>query len=1482
VQARSIGGRSGSIVIGGGAGGKIRVTGRLIATSRHADGGNITVTGQHIKLKGATVDASGATGGGHINIGGGPQGSGPLQHAETVSIDAATTIKADATTAGNGGNVAVWSDLLTTFAGTISAKGGAISGNGGDAEVSGKASLAYGGFTNLSAAHGTFGTLLLDPFDVTISSAADANQSGFSATGNDSIINVTMLQNALAGANVIVTTGSGGGQAGDITVAAPVSWSANSTLTLSAYRNITFNSGALITHTGSGGGLVLRADSTGTGAGTVQFASAGQVAFSGGAVSIYYNPTGDSTTVNGTKYTSATQTNFSGNVTLTGGATLTTSMLVNTVTDLQNVQNNLSGRYALGRDIDASATSGWNSGAGFVPVGTLSANFTGVLDGQGHAISNLTINRPTTDNVGLLGYTNGGVLITDIGLVGGSMTGNNHVGGLVGFSTGGITVLRSYSTGNVNGVNGGGDVGGLIGDLFMGGTVSQSYATGRISGSFEVGGLVGFLRGSVDESYATGDVSVATGFSAGGLVGISFGGSRVEQSYATGAVSGVTNVGGLIGGNIGFNGFGSVVQQSYATGAVSGNTSVGGLVGNNAFGTVSQSYATGRVTGFVNVGGLVGLNGMGFVDAANQQTFVQQSYATGAVVLTSIPDFQTFNKPFGALIGVNLGSVSGSYWNTQTSGQTVGIGVGNVAGEPGHPGGTTGLTSAQMMQQSSFSGFDFGSTWRIYEGHTVPLLKFFLTPLTVTISGGGSTTKTYDGTSASFFGSAGTLPSGINGTLGYEGAVNVGTYFVGGLYSTVFDISYAGNAGLSTALTIIPRPVTATVDVSKVYDATLGYNGPAPTYVFNNVLAADAGSLGISASILFADKNVGSNKVITAFNPMLTGNVHGNYVLNAVTSDGTSSITPLTITAGGARAASKVYDGTTTAIVSGGSLSGVFGGDTVTLSQSGSFDTKNVGMAKTVTETFGLSGTDAGNYVLASSTATTTANITAATLTVSGASAVGKVYDGTTAATVRGGSLNGVFGGDTVTLSQSGAFSDKNAGLGKTVGETFGISGADASNYMLASTSGSTTADISRAQLSVSATGVNRVYDGTTAATVTLSDNHIAGDSLTLNYGSAAFADKNAGAGKTVSVSGIGVTGADAGNYTFNAAASTTASITQRSLAVTGVAGVDKTYDGTAAAGLSGTAVLAGQSGSTGLIATDIVVLDGSGISASFADKNAGTNKTVTASGYTISGTDAGNYSFNTTATTTASIAKAALTFDAISATKIYDGTTASPSAPTVFGLRGADTVIGLSQSYDSGNAGSRVLSVNGGYAINDGNGGANYTLTIGSAAAGSITARSITVIADPQSRVVGDPNPPLTYGVGGLGLVNGDTLSGALATAATTQSVAGSYAITQGSLAASSNYALSYVGADLTVNSRPNTNIPFIVSIPAYQPPKVSSINFVTASNATDPVVTFTGSEPNTAAAPGSDTSKQTAAAPGDGTTGSFGRRKHHAKGAR
>src|SRR5207249_3038956 len=159
-----------------------------------------------------------------------------------------------------------------------------------------------------------------------------------------------------------------------------------------------------------------------------------------------------------------------------------------------------------------------------------------------------------------------------------------------------------------------------------------------------------------------------------------------------------------------------------------------------------------------------------------------------------------------------------------------------------------------------------------------------------------------------------------------------------------------------------------------------------------------------------------------------------------------------------------------------------------------------------------------------------------------------------------------------------------------------------------ANTTATTTANITALSLTVSATGVNRVYNGSTNATVTLSDNRVSGDTLSTSYTSASFANKNVGAAKRVSVSGIAISGTDAANYTANTTATTTADITVRTLAVSAT-GVNKVYDGStnATVTLSDNRV-AGDSLST------------SYTSASFADKIIGTAKLVSVSGIAISG----------------------------------------------------------------------------------------------------------------------------------------------------------------------------------------------------------------------------------------------------------------------
>jgi hypothetical protein len=304
-----------------------------------------------------------------------------------------------------------------------------------------------------------------------------------------------------------------------------------------------------------------------------------------------------------------------------------------------------------------------------------------------------------------------------------------------------------------------------------------------------------------------------------------------------------------------------------------------------------------------------------------------------------------------------------------------------------------------------------------------------------------------------------------------------------------------------------------------------------------------------------------------------------------------------------------------------------------------------------------------------------------------------------------------------------------------------------------------------------------------------------------------------------------------------------------------------KTYDGNAAS--------TGIVTFSGLVAGDTLT----GLGQSFDSRNAGSRTLAVNSGYSIAdGNGGGNYSV-TLQTASGTIAQKGLTLAAATDSKTYDGNATSTGIVTSSGLVVGDTLSGLGQSFDSRNVGSRVLAVNSGYSIADGNGGGNYSVSL-QTASGTIAPRALIVTADAQSRAFSDPNPPLTHTIGGLGLVNGDALSGALATVATTQSNAGSYAITQATLAASRNYALTYVGANLTVTPAASGVVnPVVVASAAYQPPKITSINFVTTPSTPGPLVAFTRSGPNsqTAAAPGSRDSKKAAAKPNDVVTSSI-----------
>ncbi len=245
ISAISIDNVGGKIIINAKSG-TASVGGTL--TAKQGDkGGEIQVTGQHVALtEQARLDTIGKNAGGTIAVGGGFKGENPaLQNAETLTVAQGAVINADAVEQGNGGNIYLWSDKNTLYRGHLSAKGGELSGDGGFAEVSGKQVLNYQGTVDLSAKNGTFGNLLLDPTDITINN--DPATGSTAVSGNTSVITATDLRNALALADVTITTSSAGGGNGDITFADVADNTAylfdvgNRSLTLFAERDINVN-----------------------------------------------------------------------------------------------------------------------------------------------------------------------------------------------------------------------------------------------------------------------------------------------------------------------------------------------------------------------------------------------------------------------------------------------------------------------------------------------------------------------------------------------------------------------------------------------------------------------------------------------------------------------------------------------------------------------------------------------------------------------------------------------------------------------------------------------------------------------------------------------------------------------------------------------------------------------------------------------------------------------------------------------------------------------------------------------------------------------------------------------------------------------------------------------------------------------------------------------------------------------------------------
>ena len=290
-------------------------------------------------------------------------------------------------------------------------------------------------------------------------------------------------------------------------------------------------------------------------------------------------------------------------------------MWVEDVNQLQAIDTNLGGNYALRNSIDATATSSWNNNDGFKQIGTeTNKAFTGKFDGLDYNIFGLTINRSNEEDVGLFGVVNGAT-INNVTLVGGSITGNYRVGGIVGNAIGENTVISNAT--NSASVTGNSQVGGIVG-IITGNSVNKSKVnnvinTGTINGNAgnDVGGLIGSLNNSqlIGNSYNLGAVT-SSGHDVGGLVGSASNstiGDGTNLVYNRLDVTGAYNVGGIVG-----NMEGSTVQNAENSGTVLATwysvDNYGNSNGKYNYHSAEYNSVRSENVNVANVGGIVGIS----------------------------------------------------------------------------------------------------------------------------------------------------------------------------------------------------------------------------------------------------------------------------------------------------------------------------------------------------------------------------------------------------------------------------------------------------------------------------------------------------------------------------------------------------------------------------------------------------------------------------------------------------------------------------------------------------------------------------------------------------------------------------------------------------------------------------------------------------------------------------------------------------------
>ncbi|MDP1766443.1 MAG: filamentous hemagglutinin N-terminal domain-containing protein [Methylotenera sp.] len=1022
VQANSLVSRNGLIRLEGGTGSKVKVTGRLEAqgVEHTGRGGEIVVTGEQLALLDtAVIDVSGQAGGGTVLVGGDYQGKNTaLQNARTTYVGSSVSINANAVNEGNGGKVVVWSDDTTRYYGNISALGGAVSGNGGFVEVSGKQNLDFNGGIKVAANNGIGGFILLDPQDILLNTSTQPSPTN-NANGTPDIA----FSDAPAAGTTTVQIADVTGYSElflqatrDITVANAISMGANNSIRLEANNNITLNAGATMTVSGTGS-IYLRADADNSGIGALTL-NAGLVSRQGGIV------------LSGAGITGAA----AGTINTTGAANLKGGNV--SISSTGSVS--LLGAIAANGGAGAAATAGGNAGAVEItaagPILTAAINATGGTAGTGNAAGG---------NAGLIKITTNAGDITTGALTArtGAATGTG-AGGLAGSilvtntaTAGNVTLGSMTTTGNANG-NGGSINVDATGLLTLNGAIASAGGTnvasttqaGKNAGVIALTGNGGISTLAAASINANGSAGLGINQNGGNAGDVTLNASGIILARAinsqTGAATG-TGVGGAIGG-IAVTGATVTIGNLTTTGGANGNAgniSAVSTTGNLTVGAIAANGGTAQVNTSGRNAAAVTLNSAGTVTASTIA-------ANGSAGNGAMGNFAGGNGAVVSITGVggvtttSIAASGGAATTTNANGGNAGsIAIANsVTGNIN----TTTLTS----QAGNAAGTGIG-------GSAGSIL------VTNTAAAGNISTTNISTTGA-------TNAHGGNVNLGSAGNVTVtGTIATSGGTAGTGVVASGRNAG-NIAINGVNRTIIGAITANGA--AALGANqsgGNAGVVSINGsgVLnmaaitsrtgnATGAGLGGVAGGIALSGSSVTSAAISTAAGT--AGN--GGNVSIATTGTTTSSVS--SINANNLGTVSMNINDTLT-------VSGVIAGTSSVLTKSG-----------------------LGTLILGGvNTYSGATNINAGTLTVTNASALGAVAAGTTVA--NGATLNV----NAVTLAAESIIINGNgvAGIGALTGTgAAGINGTvtTASDSTIGTTSAASTLTLNGAVTAVNNLGI--------------------------------------------------------------------------------------------------------------------------------------------------------------------------------------------------------------------------------------------------------------------------------------------------------------------------------------------------------------------------------------------------------------------------